>query len=234
MATLENLIKWDQELLLSINSYHVPWLDRFMWLFSETIMWLPVLFALIIVLYKNKKAQTFFILLTFGLLILFTDQMSSSVIKPLVERFRPTHDPEIGNLINVVNNYRGGNYGFVSSHAANVFAFAGLSLLFFRNWAYTLVILLWAATVSYSRIYLGVHFPLDVFCGAALGLLSSVVFFYIYKVILQRSSAIRLTSDRRPKQVTSSNYIKNDLYYLILVLLVVVVTMLLASIKLAW
>lgn len=234
MEFIQNIVQWDQEILLSINSNHYPWLDRFMWLFSESLMWLPVLLAFIIVLIRNKKGQTLLILLAFAFLLFFTDQISSGVIKPWVERFRPTHDPEIGKLVNVVNDYRGGKYGFVSSHAANVFAFAGLSLLFFRNWSYSIAILIWAVIVSYSRIYLGVHYPTDVIFGGLLGLLSSVGFFYLYKLILQKSTALRMVSDRKPQNMTSSYYKKRDLYFLLLVLVIVVVTMLLASIELAW
>ena len=117
----------------------------------------------------------------YGILILLADQLSSSLLKPLVARLRPTHNPEISDLIHTVRGYRGGLYGFVSSHAANAFAFAVFTSLVIRNRYYALTIALWAVLSAYSRIYLGVHYVGDVVCGAILGVLVAIV---VYKLFI--------------------------------------------------
>jgi undecaprenyl-diphosphatase len=234
MNLFEGLINWDKQLLLVINSYHLPWLDRFMWLVSDTVVWIPVLLIFAVVLVKNKQSRAMLIFLAFALLILFTDQISSSVIKPLVERLRPTHDPDFGDWVNVVNNYRGGKYGFVSSHAANVFAFAGLSLLLFRSGIYSVVILLWAALISFSRIYLGVHYPLDVICGGLFGFCSAVVMYLLYLKTVEKPVRSRGRNERSHKDLTSGEFKKKDIYFLTFSLVLLLVTLAIASVKLAW
>lgn len=102
----------------------------------------------------------------------------------MVARLRPTHNPEIADLIHIVNDYRGGLYGFVSSHAANAATFVTFTAFMFRNNIYTILLSLWAFLTAYSRVYLGVHYVGDVLCGALIGVLVGIVVYLIFKKTL--------------------------------------------------
>jgi len=235
MTFIDQLIIWDKQTLLTINGYHLPWLDRLMWLLSQTILWLPVLIVFLVILFRNKGSKTFLILLAIAILITLTDQISSSIIKPLVERFRPTHDPELGEWVTVVNGYRGGRFGFLSSHAANAFAFAGFSLLLFKNVPYTLFILLWASLVSFSRLYLGVHYPLDVISGALLGLTCAWAVHSLYTALFERQTHVgRRSRSMRNDKKTAGEFKSSDIYYLMGTLVLLLTTAVIASFELAW
>lgn len=212
-----NIIETDTALLLAINDLHTPFLDRIMWDASCKLTWLPlyaILIAAIILRYrsyfiqfntqtKRKEKKTIlripfwiFILVGFGIAVGLSDFVSSGILKPIVCRLRPTHDPYIGNLIHIVNDYRGGEYGFPSSHAANTFAVATLFALVFRigkkvnhpilwNIGITLLFL-WASLNCYSRMYLGVHYPLDIICGALLGSIFATLTFFLLNLLATR------------------------------------------------
>ena len=113
--------------------------------------------------------------LIFGLIV------GNLTLKPLVARLRPTHNPEIADLIHIVNGYRGGLYGFVSSHAANAFAFVIFTSCIIRNRYYVLGITIWALLTAYSRVYLGVHYVGDVVCGAVLGILVGLLVYWLFR-----------------------------------------------------
>lgn len=138
--------------------------------FSSKLLWVLPASLLVIHLFKHQKPErALSVIMAIALTVLLCDQVSSGLIKPLFARLRPSHNPEIAGLLHYVNGYHGGMYGFVSSHAANSFGVATyVALLLKRRWV-TFSLALLAIGVSYSRIYLGVHYPGDVIAGGLLG-----------------------------------------------------------------
>ena len=173
----------DTSLTLAINSCHSPFFDNFFYIYTQTWTWLPLLLVMLVWMWRKWGVRSLYVVLGIALCILLADQISSSLLKPLVARLRPTHNPEIADLIHTVGGYRGGLYGFVSSHAANAFAFAVFTSLVIRNRYYALGITIWALLTAYSRVYLGVHYVGDVVCGAVLGVLVALLVYSIFRSI---------------------------------------------------
>ena len=184
---LESLLAFDEKVFLLLNGLHQDWLDPIMFAISGKLEWVP-LYAFIIfrLIYKYKKAGLVALL---GLIvtIILTDQVTSGFMKPFFARIRPSHDPELEQIVHIINGYRGGLYSFASSHASNSFALATfLWLLLRKKEGWVSYLFIWAAVVAYSRIYLGVHFPGDVITGALVGMLMANLVFLLYKKILAR------------------------------------------------
>ena len=135
-------------------------------------------------MWRKWGIRSLYVVAGIALCILLSDQISSSLLKPLVARLRPIHNPEIADMIHIVNGYRGGLYGFVSSHAANAATFVTFTALIFRNNIYTILLSLWAFLTAYSRVYLGVHYVGDVLGGALIGILVAVVVYVIFNKTL--------------------------------------------------
>lgn len=181
---IDQLIELDKELFLFLNGMHAPWLDPVMDWFSETLFWLPLHVFLLVQILKSYKKESILILIAIAITITLADQITTSFMKPFFERLRPSHEPSLDGLVHLVNNYRGGKFGFASSHAANTFGVAlFLTLLFHRSKPWIAWLFLWAALVSYTRIYLGVHYPGDILVGAIVGMLCALLSYGGYVVV---------------------------------------------------
>jgi len=165
------MIELDQKIFLFLNSLHSPFFDTVMWILSLKTVWIPLYLAIIWMITRKYGKNAWIPLLLVPVLVLIDDQ-GSTMLKNLTQRLRPCHEPDLAGMVHTVRGHCGGMYGFISGHAANSFGIAAYSAsLLGRKW-YTWSILVWAALVSYSRIYLGVHYPGDVLAGALLGLLA--------------------------------------------------------------
>lgn len=168
---IEILTSLDEQILLLFNSYHTPFLDSTVALITGKWIWIPFYLILIDLLFKklgHKYAAL--TLLAVILAIVMTDQICASVIRPIVGRLRPCNpDNPISEMITLVNGIRPGGYSWPSCHAANTFALATLLSCVMRNRLFTYGIFGWAIVVSLSRLYVGVHYPTDLLCGAAFG-----------------------------------------------------------------
>lgn len=179
---------WDRELFLDLNNAGFEALDGFMLAVSGTWMWLPLYGFLVYAVFKaHNKRNAIVTLAWVVVLILLCDQLSVHAFKEVFERPRPCHEPAIEGMVRLVKAHCGGAYGFVSSHATNTFGlavFIGGVLKSKYSWIGP-VLILWALLVSYSRIWLGVHYPMDVIGGALLGTLIAQVLLRAWRKSVQ-------------------------------------------------
>lgn len=187
---VECLDSLDRSIFLFLNGMHNDFFDVFMWYVSKTATWLLMLLFLLYIIFKNNWRLALMVILGIALTITLADQISSGLIKDFIGRFRPTHNPEIESIVHTVNGYKGGLYGFVSSHAANTLGVAVYISLLFRNRYITLFMMLWSLLVAYSRIYLGVHYPGDILGGMIVGVISGFVVYKIYDYAILRLKLI--------------------------------------------
>ena len=209
---IDQLISFDRELLLFLNGSDSAFLDGIFLSITSTGTWIPLFLCMLYVVLKNNNARRYLILLglTF-LLVVVSDRFSSGLCKPFFHRLRPSHDPSMEGLVDLVNNYRSGMYSFISGHATNTFAIAIYFSLIFRNRLTTVVMFSWALLSSYSRIYLGLHYPGDILAGAVSGSLIGTGFYYIYQSLARRFTIFR---ENCSSLFTSTGYMVKDLHIL--------------------
>ena len=211
---LEKLIHIDTQILLAINGWHAPWADTLMWIISAKTTWIPLyllLVGLLIWRYRQpsnnatkwlkKVPVCVVIIVAIVAAVGLSDFIASGILKDLLARPRPTRVPELEGVLHLVNGYRSGQYGFVSSHAANTMACGLLFSLIWRNKIATVGLMLWVAVNCYSKMYLGVHYPLDILGGLIVGALMAVV---AYQVLLKLGVLSRHDADEEQSNCTDS------------------------------
>ena len=182
---IEYLKTMDHQLLLFFNSKHCAFMDNVMYYISQRNTWL-VMYAVIIVFFiLKRRAHVYITLIAVAVMVVLSDQVSD-LIKDSVQRYRPTHNPQLSSLVHTVRNYVGGDFGFVSSHAANSFAIAAFVSFFFSKRWLTITLFCWAALVAYSRMYLGVHYPADILCGGLLGIVIGFSLGYAERAVYEK------------------------------------------------
>lgn len=168
---MEELIHLDKQLLLWFNGSESLFLDYLVTTLTNAKTWIPLYIALFYVVLKSNDtvAKILLVLASAGLCVLFAGTIDDTIVKPLVARWRPGRDPEIGMLVDTVDGYRGGNYGFFSAHACNTFSIALFFSLLMRQRVFTVFMITWSLINCWTRLYLGVHFPGDITVGLLWG-----------------------------------------------------------------
>ena len=190
---IDTLNTLDHELMLWLNYDGGTFQDAFWYTLSQIPSWIPLYITIIFVMFLDSFRTVwpsyFILLLLFTALVFaFTDQISAGIIKPLVQRPRPSHDGSIMDQLHFVNDYHGGAYGFVSSHAANCFGLAVWVSCLYKRRSLVTAMMLYAVLNCYSRIYLGVHFPGDIICGTVIGILCGWLGYFCFTRFCHRFS----------------------------------------------
>ncbi|WP_298758992.1 phosphatase PAP2 family protein [uncultured Psychroserpens sp.] len=183
---IEELARLDTELFIYLNNLGTETWDGFWMFYTTKFNWIPFYAVLAYLMYKRLNTKMFLLtLLVIALMITFTDQMTNLFKKVLVMRLRPCHNEDIDGLFRLVKSYCGGQYGYFSGHASNSMAVAVFTSFMLKSKYRFLpyIMIIWAIAMGYSRIYIGVHYPLDVLSGMLFGVFSGLLFYKLDKYL---------------------------------------------------
>lgn len=208
-SILPVLESFDRDALLMVNGSDSLYLDRVARVLTTALTWLPLYISLFIIVLRNNDSfrKVLMIIVAAGLCVLLAGTVDDMIVKPTVARWRPTHDPVIGAMVDVVDGYRGGKYGFFSAHASNTFSIAIFFCWLVRSRLLSVAMIIWSLTNCWTRLYLGVHFPGDILVGLTWGfIVGSSVYYLFYRLARNMNSGRRLISS----QYTVTGYQRSD------------------------
>lgn len=182
------IIELDKQLLLVLNGSDSLFIDGLAKTLTAATLWIPLYISLFYLVLKNSDSlmKVLLVLAGAGLCVFIAGSLDDMIVKPMVARWRPTHDNEIGMIVDVVNGYRGGRYGFFSAHASNTFSIAIFFSLLIRSRLLTVSLITWSLVNCWTRMYLGVHYPGDILCGLLWGGIVGVGVWLLYRQIYKR------------------------------------------------
>lgn len=225
---MEELIQLDKQLLLWFNGSDSLFLDGLVETLTTATTWIPLYLGLFYLVLKNNDnvQKVLLVLGCAGLCVFLAGSLNDLFVKPWVARWRPSRDPEIAMLVDVVNGYRGGRYGFFSSHAANTFSIAIFFTLLVRSKVLSVAMILWSLLNCWTRLYLGVHFPGDILCGLLWGGVVGTGMWFLHQHIYKK---INTQDFYVSTQYTATGYQKSDVDIVICILLLTIVYAILKS-----
>ena len=216
----QSIIEFDRWLLALFNGSNSNFVDAWMMVLTNGFTWVPLYIALLYIVVKNNDTMSQIVLVmacAIGCVVL-TDGISDFLVKPMVERWRPSNDPFIKYDVAVVDGMRGTSYGFFSAHAANTFGIALFFCLLVRSKVLSVAMVMWSLVNCYTRMYLGLHYPLDIFCGLCCGALVAIgVYFLYFRVSRHLSPQTNFISS----QYTTTGYNLDDISIVMLVLVAI-------------
>lgn len=202
---IDKLLPFERDIFFAVNGSESVLLDNAMWTYTGILTWVPMVVFILYIAFRNQMLKEGLLVLgALALVILLSDQLSSSFFKPIFKRYRPTHHPDYMHIVDIVRDYRGGQFGFISGHATNSFGLAVFFSLLFKNKFVTGFMIFWALLNSYSRIYLGVHFISDILAGVFFGTLNGFLVYEIY--IWVRVKFFKTPHNEKRKSI----YLKKD------------------------
>ena len=182
------IIDFDKQLLLLLNGSESLFFDTLVTTLTNVLTWVPLYISLLILVIKNSDSALKIVLTiaAAGLCVLLAGTIDDTIVKPLVGRWRPTRDPEIGLMVDIVDGYRGGRFGFFSAHASNTFSIAVFFCWLVRCRLLSVALVLWSFTNCWTRLYLGVHFPGDILVGLCWGAIVGTGVYFLYRYLVAK------------------------------------------------